>query len=727
MSQVVASPVGDAALRPLSGLVGRSGDVGRLLGHADAGRSVRMLARRGAGTTALLRTLCAEPSRPAAPDGVLALPTGLPLLDLPEVARRLRPEDDRPLAVQRLLVILDDPDLEAADVQRVAQIFPSALLLVTGSPDADPGELTPLPLHGLSEHHAVGLIEAAVGRSLTIDEGRAARWVAAALEGLPIPLVQVAAAVRDGDLTFTDVRDLLDDPVRPGALTVALQNALDDDLHITLTTLAALGDVPSPTAVVAAALDKPVPAAVRHLRRLALLGLVTTDGRDGWRAVEGVGPVSPSLQADAADRLVGRLGELDGADVFATASVLGVIGDRVRVQDHRIGGALATVALTHLPLDGMEQTRRLLETTRAWSAASAPAPEPLTAGSVPSASASASLPLHASDEARRPPAGDDDAPAATGSADLEPAHRDDAASAAVGSAAADDAALAEPASPADHGGSLASDLLEPESASRVADLLSDWRRLAMIAVAAAAVVVAVLLVAPSLRGSSSADPVQTSLDLGTASIGQSSTASLQVDLTGQSPVLPVTLAVSGPDGGAFAVTPTDCQADCQATVTFTPDRTGAALATVTGTDAQGTTVAVVDVAATGSGDEPATPAETDLAVTLFPSTPAPLPAGGSGVVPIGVVNTGPDPARGAELTLTLPEGVTASARGCSFSAPTLTCALGNLAADAEERVEVTLDVPAGSGPVKVAASATPGSGTDPTVEDAAAGFTYPVG
>jgi hypothetical protein len=719
----MTGPLEDAALRPLTGLVGRGSDIGRLLGHADAGRSVRLLARRGSGTTALLRSLCAEPSRPAAPDGVLALPAGLPLLDLPEAARRLRPDDDRPLAVQRLLVMLDDPDLDPRDVERVAETFPSALLLVTGMPDSDPGDLTPLPLQGLSEHHAVGLMEAAVGHSLTLDEGRAARWVAAALEGLPIPLVQAAAAVRDGDLSFSEVRDLLDDPVRPGALTVALQNALDDDLHITLTTLAALGDVPSPTPVVAAALDKAVPDAVRHLRRLALLGLVTTDGRDGWSTVEGVGPVSPSLRADAADRLVGRLGDLDQADLFTTASVLSMLGERVRLGDHVIGGALAGAALARLPLDGLDQTRQLLEQTRVWAAA-VPAP-PTEPPPAPDTLAPDTQAPAADAQATPTPVGSDGLPGAV-------EHRGEQAEStqvATLDSAPDSATPTGSASPhhPDHS-PLAPDLLEPESSSRVAALLSDWRRLATVAVVAAAVVVGGLLVAPALNGGSQpTDPVQTSLDLGRASLGQSSSASLQVDLAGQAPALPVALAVSGPDADAFTVSPTDCQADCRATVTFTPDRSGAALASVTGTDTQGRTVAVVDLTASGSGDEPAAPADVDLAVTLFPAEPSPLPAGGSGVIPVRVTNNGPDAAPGAELVVTVPDGVSAEADGCSFRGTTLTCALVNLPVDAEQRLALALEVPAGSGPVKVEATVSPGAGTDPDTSNSAAGFTYPVG
>ena len=705
MTAMVTRPVDDAALRPLTGLVGRSSDVGRLLGHLDAGRSVWLQAARGAGTTALLRSLCAEQSRPSVPDGVLALPAGLPVLDLPAAARRLRPDDDRPLAVQRLLVILDDRTLQPEDVAAVAEAFPAALLLVAGPPQAPTGDLVPLPLVGLSEHHAVGLIEAAVGRALTLDEGRAARWVAAALEGMPIPLVQAAAAVRDGGLTFTEIRDLLDDPPRPGALTTALQNALDDGLYVTLTTLASLGDVPSPTPLVAAATQLPVAEVVRRLRRLALLGLVTTDGRDGWTAVDGIAPVSPSLHADAADRLVGSLPDLPGSDMFTTAAVCSVVDGRARAEDHRVAGALAGVALAHLPLDGLDETRRRLEQAAAWAASG-----PDSIAAEPPADTNANADADADADADESAPVDDDAQAAR-----EPTK---------GSEVPADEEAPAPAEPA----TALAGVLEPAASSRVAALLSDWRRLAMVAVVAAAVVVGVLLVAPSLRSSESPnEPLQSTLDLGTTSLGQSGSGTLQLDLSSQGATLPVALTVSGPDGGAFTLSPTECETDCRSTVTFTPQRSGAHLATVTGTDADGRAVAVADVTGTGTGDAPAADAETDLAVTLFPAEPSPLPAGGSGVVQVGVRNTGPDPSSGSQLVVTVPEEVTASARGCTFKGTTLTCPLTGIAVGEDQRVAVTLEVPAGSGPVQVGATVTPAAGNDEATADNAAGFTYPVG
>jgi hypothetical protein len=692
---VVVAPGPDAALRPLSGLVGRSNDLARLLAHVDAGRSVRLLAPRGAGSTALLRSLCGEPLRARVADGVLALPAGVPLLDLPVAARRLAGStdpDDVPVEQRRLLLVLDDRDLAPGDVATVQGQFPESVLVVTGEPGTGAGDLVPLQLTGLSEHHAVGLMEAAVGHRLSLDEGRAARWVAGALGGLPVPLVQAAAAVRDGGLTFAEIRDLLDEPPRPHALTLALQQALDDEMHTTLLALEALGDVPAPTPVVAAALEVSPTEVMRRLRRLALLGLVTTDGRDGWSAVTGLRDASASVRSDVAHRLGTWAPEQ--ADVFTAASLLAVVGGRVEAGDHETAGVLASAATAHLPLDGLEQTALLLDQTVAWArAATPPAPTPAV-DDAPASDDEAEPASAVTPEAGSRPAADSDR------VDTSPAH--------------------DP---------LAADLLEPSSTWGVAAFLADWRRLAVVAVAAAAVIAAALFVAPMLQPAP-ADPVdaplRVDLDLGAPAVGDPTSAPLRLDLAGRDATTPVRLTVTGPDADAYRVSPRRCDVDCRAAVTFTPDRSGAHLATVTATDAGGTELGVVSLTGTGRSDPPAAPARTNLAVTVFPSQPSPLRRGSEGVVPVSVVNNGPDDSGGAELVVTLPAGVAASAPGCTAAPGTLTCPLGELAAAQSTQVLVTLAVPEKTGPLAIRAEVTPTTDRDPSGSDDVTGFTYPV-
>ncbi len=702
MSQAVAStPPSMVALRPLGGLVGRSVHMSRLLAHVDAGRSVRLTGDRGAGTTAVLRAVCGEPLRPSVSDGVLALPAGIPLLDLPHVAHRVTDGNQTPgvsVDQRRLLLMLDDRDLEPSDVATVLRQFPHSVLVVVGPAGSTQTDLEVVALEGLSDHHAVGLMEAAVGRPLTLDEGRAARWVAAAVRGLPVPLVQAAAAVRDGGLSFSEIRDLLDDPPRPGALTLALHHALDDHLHVTLSTLRSLGDVPAPTPVLAAAADVTPEEVLRRMRRLALLGLVTTDGRDGWSAAVGIAEVSESLRADTARRLTEWVAGTSALDIFATASLLAVVGGRVQSSDHGNAGALAAACLTHLPLEGLDQTTLLLEQTVAWADAARPR-QP----------AAVMATKDVADPVPEPATSDMPAEAAAAGTSTRPVPPD-------------------PSPPPTHD-PHAADQLEPDSSSGVAAFVSDWRRLAAVAVAAAAVLAAVLVVVPMLQRSGPPPdlaPVAANLDLGTASVGEPRSATLQLDLTGRDAAPPIRLSVTGPDADAFTLSPRRCDTDCRSSVTFTADRSGAHLGTVTATDADGTEQAVVSLTGDGTADPPSAAARTNLAVTVFPSRPTPLPRGGSGVVPIGVTNNGPDASTGSELVVTLPAGVTGSAPGCTARGTTLTCALGELAVAEGTQVAVTVRVPDDAAPLRVLAEVAPTTDTDPSGGDDAAGFTFPV-
>ena len=191
--------------------------------------------------------------------------------------------------------------------------------------------------------------------------------------------------------------------------------------------------------------------------------------------------------------------------------------------------------------------------------------------------------------------------------------------------------------------------------------------------------------------------------------------------------MPVELVLTGPDADAFALDPARCDTlDCRASVTFTPDRSGTHVASVTAVDSGDVDLAFVDLTASGTGDPaPATPV-TDLAVTLFPTDPSPIPGGGNAVLPIGVRNNGPDDSSGARLVVAVPPRVTAEAEGCSFADAVLTCPLDELAAGQQARVAVTLTVPNRAEQVRVDAVVSPVTDVDEADSDNAAGFVYPV-
>lgn len=753
MTQAVQTPTrpGMPALRPLTGLIGRSGEMGRLLGHIDARRSVRLCAPRGAGTTALLRALCAEPARPGTADGTIALPAGLPVADLITLTPRILGQSG-PLEHRHMLVLLDNRAASAADLAALREQLASSVLVVTadepgsdesGAPASTAGALTPVVLPGLSEHHAVGLIEAAVGRPLSIDEGRAARFVATAVHGRPVWLVQAAAGVRDAGLTFTDIRELLGDPPRPVALTVALQLALDDDLHTVLTHLRTFGEVPTPTPVVAAASACDIEDAARRMRRLSLLGLASTDGRDGWTAAVGVPGVAEPVRSAAADRVADWMAaqDADALDVFTVASTLTLVADRMASDDPATTGRLASTALDRLPLEDLPHARERLEEALAWAAppaarvdtvVAAPTPDAAPAGDDADVDSPADSVADAAQAAAAPA---DGSPAVTDPADgnlaLDPAALDQSAhdQSAHDDAARDDAASGGPqgaASEQPHD-SGAVDLPAEKAAPWLSSLLSDWRRLAIVAVAAAAVIAGVLLAVPMLRPDASPALVRADVDLGVASIGDSASGTLALNLAERSAVTPVDLVLSGPDADAFTVDPARCDGlDCRSSVGFTADRSGTHLATVTAVDAQGVEHAVVELTASGTGDPPDRPVLTNLAVTLFPAEPSPVPAGGTAVLPVGVRNNGPADSTGARLTVVVPAGVSASAAGCAFEGVELTCPLAELPAGGQERVAVTVTLPAEASDLRLSATVEPLTGTDEAPADNAAGFTYPV-
>lgn len=714
------NPAIEAALRPLTGLVGRGSELGRLLGHLDARRSVRLEAARGAGATALLRALCAEPARPAAPDGTIALPVGLPVDDMSVVAQALTPASSTPVAQRRMLVLVDDREMSGADIAVLAEQLPRSLLVVTGEPNAAVDGLAPVAVPGLSQHHAVGLVEAAMGRALSIEEGRAARAVATAVDGMPAPLVQAAAAVREGGLTFDDVLDLLDDPPRPTALTVSLQHALSDDLHVTLSHLRAMGDTPASTRVVAAACGLDRAEASHRLRRLAVLGMAFTDGRDGWTAASGIPAVSEPVRAGAAGKVAEWLGETGTAlDMFDLATVLSVTADRRTADDRPATLALARDTLERLPLDGLSATTLLLERATAWAL-----PDPALTADVDSAATPTGETDGEVDESAHLHDGPADGEDAGQGAEPGPEQQmePDAGPDTVSDAAPAVSSVVEPGEPDDAGAAPSA-----SSANPVLALLGDRRRLAVIAVAAAAVIAAVLLVVPSLRDEPTATVIRGDVDLGVASVGETASGTLALDLSATAAAMPVALVVDGPDADAFTLDPTRCDGlDCRTSVTFTPDRAGIHLATVRAVDADDEPVAVAELTGSGTGDPPDATVSTNLAVTLFPSRPTPIVGGESAVVPVGVRNNGPDDSTGSRLVVTVPERVTADAPGCTFEAPTLTCPLAELPAATSERVAVTLTVPRRADSVRVNAVVAPLADSDDAEGDNAAGFTYRV-
>jgi hypothetical protein len=401
----------------------------------------------------------------------------------------------------------------------------------------------------------------------------------------------------------------------------------------------------------------------------------------------------------------------------------------MQADDPAGAAQLAAAARDRLPLNGTPATQALLERAASWSAPAGTAPEPADA---PPGGLRRDAAVPADAEAGSTGGGDalldtsdarDDLSAARevdsaddGPSNVEPGTAEDAPSVGV----TDTSPAGESAEPS----SEQDDML---ARNPVLAFASDNRRLAILAVVAASVIAAMLLVVPSLRGDDTPEVLRGDVDLGVASVGESTSGTLTFDLTGSNARAPLDLTVSGPDADAFTIDPPRCDSlDCRAAVTFSPDRSGTHVATVTAVDVSNAARAEASLTASGTGDAPQAALETNLSVTLFPTDPTPIPAAGQATLPVGVTNGGPDDSSGAVLVLSVPDQVTASAEGCTFAGTDLRCPLAELPAGQSERLAVTLAVAEGAESVRVTGQVDPVTDVDEATGDNAAGFTYPV-
>jgi hypothetical protein len=680
-----ASAAEPAGLAPLRGIVGRSQELQRIVAALEAGTSVEVVAAPGVGTTALLRAVCGAELPGRVADGVLGLPVGIPVSD----RGALVPEATRG---RRLLLVVDDPALTADGVEVLRGTFPRSLLLLAAREGRGLPGTTELPLLGLSVHHSLELLEAAIGRPLTLEEGRAARDVAERVDGRPVDLVRAAALVREAGVSMEDVLGLLDAaPDAPDALAEVLADGLGSAPAQVLDDLGLLGGaVATPAWLEALGTEGPLDPV---LRRLAALGVAQSDGRGGYRTALGVADLDASL--DRATRLLEARPVAPGPEggdpaeaptLLALARVASAVG-----RDDTLC-ALAPQS-AGLRAAGLPATAHQLDRL------TTPAVERVE------------LARLAEEEAARLAA------------------EDEAAAARLAAEAAQAEALA--------GGTLGADdaevgpVPEPEASTT-----PWWRRPRLVALVAAAALAALVLVVLPLLDAGRSVPVETvraSLELGESTVDSPATESTEVALPGfRRADGPLAVQVEGADADAFVVRQESCTASpCPLTVTFTPDRTGAHVAAAVLAGDDGAEWARVALTGTGAGTTvdaaPEGPdvVRTDLAVTIFPPA-APLRAGEGGRIPIGVANAGPDPSTGAVLLVRLGPDATAEAAGCEPVRAGLECSVEALTPGGQSVVTVAVTPGAGSTALPVSVDVTPVTDTDEVAGNDAAGFTFPV-
>ncbi|WP_371499195.1 ATP-binding protein [Kitasatospora sp. NBC_00374] len=195
-------------------LLDREADIAELLGQLAEGRSVRLVGQAGSGRSALLAAV-ADAADGIAPDGVVRLSGHRRSADdlLQDLfaathhAPGVRP-DRRELA-ERLsevgaVVVIDDVELDEAELDRLLGAAPDCAFLVSVPPDGPPLQLgSRLRDHlvaGLSRGACLNLVIRLAGRQLDESERSWAVDLWFESEGLPLRFVQAAALLRQRDV-----------------------------------------------------------------------------------------------------------------------------------------------------------------------------------------------------------------------------------------------------------------------------------------------------------------------------------------------------------------------------------------------------------------------------------------------------------------------------------------------------------------------------------------------
>ncbi|MFF0412854.1 ATP-binding protein [Kitasatospora sp. NPDC004745] len=196
-------------------LLDREADIAELLGLLAEGRSIRLVGQAGSGRSALLSAV-AEAAADLAPGGVVQLcghrrtPADL-LQDLfaaTHHAPGFRPDPGQSaahLAEVRAIVVVDDAEQSAAELEELLAAAPGCAFLVCVAPGS-----AALPIGSrLQDHLVAGLSRAAclalsarqAGRPLDVAEKAWAVDLWFESEGLPLRFVQAAALLRQRDVS----------------------------------------------------------------------------------------------------------------------------------------------------------------------------------------------------------------------------------------------------------------------------------------------------------------------------------------------------------------------------------------------------------------------------------------------------------------------------------------------------------------------------------------------
>ncbi|MFI5619179.1 ATP-binding protein [Streptomyces sp. NPDC051567] len=239
----------------------------RLVALLGRGRSVRLTGPAGSGRTTLLDAV-ADRCAHLAPDGVVRL-SGHGHQHPGELLHALhaavyeapgeRPGRDVLLDRVReigAVVLLDDLELSGPALDELLRATPECAYLLAATPEnraaCDDTHLEEVFLGGLGEEACTEMLETALGRPLTEEEGDWARELRTASGGLPLRFVQAAALLRGRD----GLRRTEDDDEEPGVFEGRPREAVE----VPLPTPA---EAAAPAALLAARAGGSVRAALR--------------------------------------------------------------------------------------------------------------------------------------------------------------------------------------------------------------------------------------------------------------------------------------------------------------------------------------------------------------------------------------------------------------------------------------------------------------------------------
>ncbi|HFQ93734.1 MAG TPA: hypothetical protein ENK32_06975, partial [Anaerolineae bacterium] len=191
---------------------------------------VQFYSDSGWGKTSLLRYLAYHLDDSLYPDGIVyQRVAGMGLDDIRQVLFDLFYEADIPikplpgqitryLQQKQALILLDDITLPREDMEELMDTAPRCTFLFASPENTIWHEGKAIQVKGLPEEEALQLLEDELSRPLSAEEAQAARIIVGAIQGNPLKLRQLAALMRDKDLSLVRIAAGLTTPENATAL-----------------------------------------------------------------------------------------------------------------------------------------------------------------------------------------------------------------------------------------------------------------------------------------------------------------------------------------------------------------------------------------------------------------------------------------------------------------------------------------------------------------------------